>query len=148
MSSQDLVKAYLEVQKNNPQAPQQETEIDVSESDINSIQNSVGGKSEYDSVVQWASGNLDESQINAFDDLVSTGNVPAIKLAIAGLKSQYDNANGYEGRMLSGKSAKTAGDVFRSQAEVVQAMNDPRYEKDEAYRNDIFQKLERSNINF
>jgi hypothetical protein len=50
--------------------------------------------------------------------------------------------------MLSGKSAKTAGDVFRSQAEVVQAMNDPRYEKDEAYRNDIFQKLERSNINF
>jgi len=80
--------------------------------------------------------------------LVSTGNVPAIKLAIAGLKSQYDNANGYEGRMLSGKSAKTAGDVFRSQAEVVQAMNDPRYEKDEAYRNDVFQKLERSNINF
>ena len=148
MSSQDLVNAYLEVQKNNPQAPQQETEIDVSESDINSIQNSVGGKSEYDSVVQWASGNLEESQIKAFDDLVSTGNVPAIKLAIAGLKSQYDNANGYEGRMLSGKSAKTAGDVFRSQAEVVQAMNDPRYEKDEAYRNDIFQKLERSNINF
>ena len=148
MSSQDLVKAYIEVQKNNPQAPQQETEIDVSESDINSIQNSVGGKSEYDNVVQWASGNLEESQIKAFDDLVSTGNVPAIKLAIAGLKSQYDNANGYEGRMLSGKSAKTAGDVFRSQAEVVQAMNDPRYEKDEAYRNDVFQKLERSNVNF
>jgi len=146
MSSQDLVNAYLEVQKNNPQPPQEE--IDVSESDINSIQNAVGGKSEYDDVVQWASSNLDEAQIKAFDDLVSTGNVPAIKLAITGLKSQYDNANGYEGRMLSGKSAKTSGNVFRSQAEVVQAMGDPRYEKDEAYRNDVYQKLERSNINF
>jgi hypothetical protein len=37
-------------------------------------------------------------------------------------------------------------DVFRSQAEVVRAMNDPRYDNDPAYRNDVFTKLDRSNL--
>ena len=50
--------------------------------------------------------------------------------------------------MLSGKPAKTSGDSFRSQAEVVQAMSDPRYDKDPAYRQDILEKLERSDVQF
>ena len=65
-----------------------------------------------------------------------------------GLKAQYENANGYEGRMLSGKAAQTSGDVFRSQAEVVNAMSDVRYDNDPAYRMDIMEKLDRSNIDF
>jgi hypothetical protein len=147
MSSQDLVSAYLELQKN---APQQETETvkDLSESDINSIKNSVGGDKEYDNIISWAAQNLPEQRRNAFDNLINNGDVEIIQLAVAGLKAQYETANGYEGRLLSGKSAKTSGDVFRSQAEVVQAMNDPRYDRDEAYRQDIYKKLERSNLKF
>ena len=49
--------------------------------------------------------------------------------------------------MLTGKSARGA-DAFRSQAEVVQAMSDPRYDRDEAYRQDVYDKLERSNVQF
>ena len=147
MSSQDLVSAYLELQKN---APQQETETvkDLSESEINTIKNSVGGDKEYDNIISWAAQNLPEQRRTAFDNLINNGDVEIIQLAVAGLKAQYETANGYEGRLLSGKSAKTSGDVFRSQAEVVQAMNDPRYDRDEAYRQDIYQKLERSNLKF
>ena len=50
--------------------------------------------------------------------------------------------------MLTGKPAKSDGDQFRSQAEVVRAMSDPRYEKDPAYRQDVYDKLERSNVQF
>ena len=39
-------------------------------------------------------------------------------------------------------------DGFRSQAEVVQAMNDPRYDRYPAYRQDVYDKLERSNVQF
>jgi len=149
MSSQDLVSAYLQAQKENPQQPAQQQEIDVSDNDINSIKNSVGGEAEYGKVVQWASENLNSNSIEAFDQLVSTGNVEAIKLAIAGLKSQYENANGFEGTMISGKAPKTSGSNFRSQAELVQAMSDPRYDKDPAYRQDVIDKLERSdNLQF
>ena len=50
--------------------------------------------------------------------------------------------------MLSGKAPKTSGDIFRSQAEVVAAMSDARYENDPAYRQDLIEKLDRSNIDF
>ena len=71
-----------------------------------------------------------------------------IRLAVAGLKAQFDEANGYEGRMLTGKAAKTSSDVFRSQPELVAAMSDPRYDMDPAYRQDVMEKLDRSDINF
>ena len=146
MSSQDLVNAYLELQQANPQ-PQTQA-IDVSEADINSIKNAVGGEAEYSKITQWAADNLDQQKVSAFDSLIETGNVQAIKLAVAGLKTEYENANGYEGRMLTGKAPKSSSDVFRSQPELVAAMSDPRYENDPAYRQDIIEKLDRSDINF
>ena len=147
MSSQDLVNAYLEVTKNNPQQQLQQ-EVEVSPGDINTIQNSVGGEAEYGKLINWAGSTLDKNAVEAFDDVVATGNVQMIKLAVAGLKAQYDEANGYEGRMLTGKAAKTSGDVFRSQPELVAAMSDPRYDNDPAYRQDIIEKLDRSDISF
>ena len=147
MSSKDLVNAYLEATKDNP-PPNQQQEVDVAQQDINSIQNSVGGEKAYKDMIQWASNNLDDKAVSAFDDVVGSGNVQMIKLAVAGLKAQYDDNNGYEGRMLSGKAAQTSGDVFRSQAEVVAAMGDPRYDKDPAYRNDVYEKLDRSDLKF
>ena len=71
-----------------------------------------------------------------------------IKLAVLGLKAKYDEANGYEGRMLQGKAPQTSGNVFRSQAELVQAMSDSRYENDPAYRQDVIEKLDRSDMQF
>ena len=112
MSSQDLVNAYLELQQGQPAATQQ-PQADLSQGDINSIQNSVGGEAEYKNLVTWASENLDQNSITAFDNIVESGNKDAISLALNGLKSQYDNANGYEGRMLTGKAAKSSGDLFR-----------------------------------
>jgi len=145
LSSQDLVKAYVEVQKNTPQ---QEAVDDFTKESINSIQNSVGGVTEYNNLMQWAADNLDESAIKAFDSIVSTRNPEAVQIAVAGIKAEYDNTNGYEGRMLSGKAAASSSDVFRSQAEVVSAMNDVKYEKDPAYRQDVYEKLERSDLKY
>jgi len=145
MSSQDLVQAYMEMQKNAPPA---QAEIDVNTAEINKIQNSVGGQDAYTKLVTWAGDNLAENEIKAFDDLVATGNASAIQLGVDALKSKYENANGYEGRMLTGKAAETNGDIFKSQAQLVQAMSDPRYDNDPAYRQDIIAKLDRSDLSF
>ena len=146
MNSKELVNAYIQSLKN---APAQETaEVDMSDADVNQVQNSVGGEKQYNAVVSWAAENLPKNKLDAFDNLVGTGNTEAIELAIAGLKAQYDNANGYEGRTLQGKPAKSSGDVFRSQAELVAAVSDPRYDNDPAYRQDVIAKLDRSDVNF
>ena len=147
MSSQDLVNAYLELQKNNPQAQQPSQEVEVSQVQINQIQNSVGGEAEYQKIVDWAGKNLPQNEITAYDNLVEAGNPDAIQLGLSAIKSKYENANGYEGTLLSGKAAP-AKDTFRSQAQLVQAMSDPRYDNDPAYRQDLIAKLERSDIDF
>jgi hypothetical protein len=147
MSSRDLVESYMALQANQPQ--QEAAQVaDLSEREVNFIQNSVGGEQAYSSLVQWAAENLPPDYVQAFDSVVESGQVQAIQLAVAGLQREYENTVGYEGRVLSGKAAANSVDAFRSQAEVVRAMNDPRYEADPAYRQDVFDKLERSNIQY
>ena len=119
------------------QAPQEAP--DLSEEEMNAIRNYVGGEQQYGALMDWAAQTLDRNYVQAFDDLVQNGSARAIQLAVRGLMAEYENANGYEGRMLTGKAATETPDVFRSQAEVIQAMNDPRYDSDPAYRNDVFE---------
>ena len=145
MSSADLLNAYMEVQASA--APIQQIP-EITTSDIASIKESVGGDTQYTQVINWAKSNLPESVIQGYDQTIESGSLDAIKLAAAGLKAQYEAANGSEGRTYTGKPAPQKGDVFRSQAELVRAMNDPRYDQDEAYRQDIIEKLDRSDINF
>ena len=148
MSSQDLVKAYLEVQGNLPQNSNEDAG-DISDVTVNEVKNYAGGEQAYQNMVNWASDNLDSKSIEAFDSIINTGSVDAIKLAVNGLKSQYQNAVGYEGEMISGKAPKTSKDVYRSQAELVAAMSDRRYDRDPAYRQDLIEKLSRSdNLEF
>jgi|TARA_Y100000289_G_scaffold1262_1_gene1211 hypothetical protein len=147
MSSQDLVNAYLEIQANNPQA-QQAQPIEITQAQVNTVQNAAGGEANYNAVVSWASENLTQQQIDAYDSVVDSGNTAAIGIAFQGLQAQYNDANGYEGRMLSGKPARSGGDVYRSQAELVAAMGDPRYDTDPAYRADVVAKLNASDLQF
>ena len=141
--SKELVAAYMQMQQ---AAPQQQEVADLSDRDVMEIKSMAGGDDGYSEMTSWAAENLPPADVQAFDALVATGQMGAIRLAVAGLKSLYQSDVGYEGRMLSGKSAVETEDVFRSQAEVVRAMSDPRYENDPAYRNDVFTKLDRSNL--
>ncbi len=145
LDSKQLLNAYLEAYKNAPE--QQQQEVDLAQNEINRIHNSVGGESEYKKLTEWGAKNLTESEIKSFDNVVSTGDPNVIELAVAGLKAKYDNSNGYEGRMLTGKSTSSS-DVYRSQAQLVQAMADPRYDNDPAYRADVVEKLNRSDLQF
>ena len=147
MSSKELVEAYLEVQ--NTDAFKNQGEVaDLSDADINTIKNFAGGDTQYDNIIAWANTNLDAQSQEAFDSIVNTGSVDAIKIAVSGLKSQYEAANGFEGKMYTGKAPKANTDVFRSQAELVAAMSDKRYDRDPAYRQDVIEKLDRSDLEF
>ena len=149
MSSKDLVEAYMQVQSNLPQGDLLDTSADISDAVVNEVKNYAGGEKAYTDMVTWAGNNLDKESIQAFDSIINTGSVDAIKLAVNGLKSQYQEANGFEGTMVTGKAPTSTKDVFRSQAELVRAMSDRRYDQDPAYRQDVMQKLSRSgDLNF
>ena len=149
MSSEDLVNAYLEVTNTGEwSATPTDVQSDVTEQQINEVKNSAGGDQQYSDMVQWAGKNLDEKSIKAFDHIINTGSIDAIKFAVSGLRTQYLNAVGYDGTMLQGKAPQNNRDVFRSQAGLVAAMSDKRYDNDPAYRQDIIEKLDRSDLEF
>ena len=121
---------------------------DISDLEVQNIQQEVGGVDTYNNMIGWASQNLTKTAIQAFDNTMSNGSIDQIRLAVAGLQAQYENATGYEGTMYSGKAAQTSKDTFRSQAELVAAMSDRRYDNDPAYRQDVIEKLDRSDLEF
>ena len=117
----------------------------LSDSDVTDIQNLAGGKTAYDNLTSWAQNNLPAEDVSAFDEVINTGNKAAVRFAVRALNAQYEDAVGKQPDLVTGKTS-TRGDKYRSMAEVVRDMSDPKYEQDEAYRFDIMQKLERSNL--
>ena len=140
MNGMDVFKAMQET-------VQQPTSRDLSESEVNSVYNAVGGQEQYSNMINWAQQNLSENEVGAFDSIIESGNMDQINLAIQGLNSRYTDAVGQDGTLLQGKPA-SAQSTYRSQQELIQAMNDPRYDDDPAYRQDVLDKLDRSNLQF
>ena len=146
MDRKDLVDAYLRYQSTLDDVPVQEGR-ELNDQEVSAIYNSVGGEQQYQQMTAWAAENLDADTVQAFDNVIESGNVAAINLALRGLQSQYNDNVGYENNMIQGKPAQS-GNGYRSQAEVVRAMNDPRYDRDPAYRQEVMDKLANSNLDF
>jgi len=137
MPSEQLIDAYLELQKN---ATIQSSQL--SDSDADAILASVGGESAYNETLAWAADNLKPDEVAAFDNVVNSGNKDAIFFAVQALNQRYQDAVGFEGKRVSGKAVKnTSVKGFRSQAELARAISDPRYRNDPAYRLDIQDRL-------
>jgi len=139
MNPIDVANMFLQ----NQQQPTQ-----VSPEDIEGIQNSVGGDQNYASMLQWASQNLSEQEISMYDTVMDRGDPLAMFFAAQALYGRFQDAVGMDGELLTGSAPRNTADVYRSQAEVVRAMSDPRYDSDPAYRQDVADKLERSNLQF
>lgn len=164
-TTEDLERAYIELRKEfssrgaQQEEPAEEEEDDeeeeveeqeptatITEDQAEQLQNMVGGAKAYNDMLVWAGQNLSKEDCDVFDSVVGKGDPNSCLFAIQALNAKYQEAVGNDGRLLTGQGAVDKQDVFRSQQEVVQAMSDPRYEKDPAFRNDVYAKLERSNI--
>lgn len=126
----------------------QASTADISDQEVAELRGIAGGDESYQEMIAWASENLSPQDIQRYDNVIASGNYDAISFAVQALSSKYSEAMGVEGQLFKGKPASNTRDVFRSQAEVVAAMSDPRYDKDPAYRQDVFAKLERSDLNY
>ena len=116
------------------------------EVDAEGIKDSVGGEESYSQMVSWAIDNLPAEEVQAFNKLTDTGDGPAIKLAVQGIYSQYNNAMGVEPSLYSGRAATSGPTPYRSTQEVVAAMSDPRYGKDVTYTEDVQRRLAGSDV--
>ena len=138
--SRQIIDTYLDGLRGGGQSE------DIASNQIQGIKDSVGGDETYSKMVAWALESLPAEEVKAFNDLTETANAPAIKMAVQGLYSQYNNAMGVEPSLVSGRASSSGPTPFRSTAEVVTAMSDPRYGKDVTYTEDVQRRLGGSDV--
>ena len=144
MDPSDLAQMYLDYrsQQGKPEAQELSTE------NVSALQNMVGGEQQYADMLSWASQNMTEQEIDMYDAVMDRGDPTACFFAVQALAYRFQDAIGVDGQLLTGTTASEKADIFRSQAEVVRAMADPRYDTDPAYRQDVYAKLERSTLDY
>jgi len=168
-SPQSLEQAYLELQKKLGESREEEPEADepeeqeseeddddddespdgqLTEAQADQLYKMVGGEKAYDSMMEWAGQNLSNEEIEMYDSVMGAGSANSIYFAVQALSNKYSDAVGSEGQLLTGRGSAESNAVFRSQSELIQAMNDPRYDNDPAYRSDVMAKLENSDLGF
>jgi len=144
MSSRDLAQMHLQYRANN----QQTQPVVVNEQQVNQLKEIAGGDKGYTNMMGWAKDSLGKQEIDMYDAVMERGEPLACYFAVQALKYRFDDASGVDGEMLTGKASSSQGSSYQSQAQLVEAMEDPRYENDTAYRQDVMKKLERSNLQF
>ena len=120
----------------------------LSEEQAEYLMDMVGGDKAYKSMIDWAGQNFSKEEISMYDGVMESGDPNAIFFAVQALQARYNDNVGSDGQLLTGRGAENTDDSFKSQAELVAAMSDPRYDRDPAYRQDLMRRLENSDVSF
>ena len=116
----------------------------IANTEVQAVHNLVGGTDNYNKVIEYAKGNLNEAEQNAFNETLETGSIEQVKFAVQGIASRAGVNAEQPQTMINGDSIETNSDIFESSAQVIDAMNDPRYAKDPAFRKLVEEKIARS----
>lgn len=142
----NLIDSYL-----NGLQPQEGTQpaADPSFPEYEDIVGIAGGEEKYLEMLQWMDGNIPKEELQEFDKIVDAEkrNIPQVTLAVQKMFTRYKNAMGVEPKLISGQTSSSPNTkVFRSNAEVVAAMRDPRYKTDIAFQHEVQRRLAESNV--
>jgi len=142
--SKSVIDSYLEGVRQDAGFSPEKSAPYLSETEVTELKGLAGGEKGYDNLMDWAGDNLGEDAAKDYDAVLATGNKSAVKFAITALMGKYEDANGRDTRLVTGK--ESAPETYRSMAEVVRDMNKPEYNTDEAFRDDVIRKLSASNL--
>ena len=119
---------------------------ELAQEEVKGIRDSIGGDEAYGKMVSWALENLSKPEIEAFNEATNTMSGPQLSMMVQGLYTRYQNAMGVEPSFYSGRPASSGPTPYRSTAEVVAAMSDPRWEKDVSYTENVKARLMGSDV--
>lgn len=94
----------------------------------------VGSRDELESVIKWAGENLDTDEITAIN---SVTDLAVMKIIVKDLKSRMEDLEGVTPDYVTGSAGVVTTNLYESKQQMMDAINDPRYSKDEAYRKKV-----------
>lgn len=112
-----------------------------------SIQESIGGAGNYEAMAEWASENMADGDLDAFNAIVEGPSVEQARITVKGMYAQFQAAGGKGPALVQGSTSGDSGvKPFGSTAQVTEAMRDPRYANDPAYRENVEKRMSVSSI--
>ena len=134
--SRDLVEAFMQGQKA------------VQSAELNKIYEQAGGEENYAQALAWAAQNMSPEEIESYNVQVENGDMATASIAVRGLMAMYQQAGGQdiEPSLLATEPNGQTGAIYESVAQLTADMKRPEYRTDPAFRAQVRQRLERSNI--
>jgi hypothetical protein len=105
-----------------------------------------GSKENYDAAADWAADNLSEDEIQALDVQITSTNPAIVAQGAKALAAKWEANRDVDPTVtVHGKgNASVTGSYFKSGAEMQAAMSDPKYGKDQAFRDEVMLKIDRA----
>ena len=130
----DFVKAYIAGQEA------------ISTGQALEVQETIGGRANYEAMTEWAQENLNDTDIEAYDDIVTSGTMEQAKMAVQGMYARFLSGGGKAPNLTQGSTSGDSVKPFGSAAQVTEAMRDPRYKNDRAYRESVSKRIAVSQV--
>ena len=121
------------------------SEARIADKQIAEIQTSVGGENVMKEMLAWAVANVEPTDLDDYNKAVCSSDVAQVKLAVNGMFHAFSQAQHPELLQGDRKGEFTTVEPFLSNDEVVTAMNNPKYDRDPAYRAQVAERLRVSN---
>lgn len=116
----------------------------ITEKTMGAIHGFTDGKDNYDAMARWAAEKLTDTELEAYN--AALDNPQLRETAVRGLYARYSTARPSEGSLVtpSGTPSAAGGDVYATRDELVADQKDPRYATDPKFRQQVVEKLQRS----
>ena len=127
-----------------------DTSNELTAADEEQIIGEVGGPEAYKQMGEWANKNMSEEMVKEFNKTMEAGNIDSIRWAIRSMQLEMANPRSVVEPKLIGGGEVPSETVFRSQQQVLDAMNKRNdrgqkvYDIDEAYQRSVKEILARS----
>lgn len=141
-----VVDAYVKGLFADSQQAEAVSQARIADKQISEITTSVGGEKVLGDMLKWATANLSEEDLAAYNKAVGSADVSQVRLAVNGLHHAY--SKGQHPSLLQGGKPEFGDGVepFKSNDEVVEAMQNPKYDRDPAYRAQVAERLRVSDV--
>ena len=99
------------------------------------------GKEGYSAMSDWAKANLTADELQSYNTSVNSSNKNTREIAIRGLWAKFSADSGDGKPLVHGKSSDGQVGGYKSRQQMIDAMKDPRYINDPAYRAEVEAKV-------
>ena len=98
---------------------------------------SVGGEQNYQNMSEWMLNYLPAPEVDAYNRVMENGTDEEVRVLMSGMYARYQAAYSQNYTQVQGETAPEQPAGYQSRGQVMEALNDPRYETDQSYRDEV-----------